>query len=67
MKNGHLKEIFTGRRNIFTVTAVFIGGYMVVYPTVNAIWHKLGSVTTVSIGLVILVVGDYILDSYHKD
>ena len=66
MKHGKFKELFTGRRNVFTVTAVFIGGYFIAYPLVNISIKEIGSLKTIILGFIILIVGDYILDVFHK-
>lgn len=66
MKHSRLKELFTGRRNILTVTAVLIGGYFIAYPLVNISMGQLGPYKTMGIGLAILLVGDYVLDAFHK-
>ena len=66
MKHNKLKEIFTGRRNILTVTAVFIGGYFIAYPLVNFVMYEIGTVKTMLLGFIILIVGDYMLDAFHK-
>ncbi len=62
-----LKELFTGRRNIFTVMIAFLGGYFIAYPLVQMSMHKLGEILTILIGLVLLIGGDYILDAFHKE
>lgn len=66
MKKNHFKEIFTGRRNVFTVTAVFIGGYFIAYPLVHIMIKEIGTYQTMLLGFIILVLGDYILDVFHK-
>ena len=66
MKKNHFKELFTGRRNVFTVTAVFIGGYFIAYPLVHISLNEIGTLKTIIIGFVILIIGDYILDVFHK-
>jgi fucose permease len=66
MRHGKIKELFTGRRNVFTVTAVFIGGYFIAYPLVNISLNKIGDLKTIIIGFIILIIGDYILDIFHK-
>ena len=63
----NLKELFIGRRNILTVTAVFIGGYFIAYPLVNIAIKELGYGYTILIGIVVLALGDYILDVFHKE
>jgi fucose permease len=66
LKHSRLKEIFTGRRNILTVTAVFIGGYFIAYPLVNLTMDNIGPYWTMAVGLAVLIIGDYILDAFHK-
>lgn len=65
-KHGEFKELFTGRRNVLTVMMVFIGGYFIAYPLVNITIHELGNAATIAIGFVALILGDYILDAFHK-
>jgi len=67
MKHSRLREIFTGRRNILTVTAVLIGGYFIAYPLVNLVMDEIGSYKTMGIGLVVLILGDYAIDAFHKE
>lgn len=67
MKHSKLKELFTGRRNILTVTAVLIGGYFVAYPLVLLTIGRFGHYKTMGIGLLILILGDYIIDAFHKE
>ena len=67
MKHKRLKEIFTGRRNIITVTFVLIGGYFIAYPLVNIVMQALGPYKTMGLGAVMLLTGDYIIDAFHKD
>ncbi|MBU0727338.1 hypothetical protein KKA95_01500 [Patescibacteria group bacterium] len=66
-QHGKFMELFTGRRNIFTVTAIFIGGYFIVYPLVNIAIKEFGYGYTILIGIVVLALGDYILDVFHKE
>ena len=66
MKHSRLRELFTGRRNVLTVTAVLIGGYFVAYPLVNIVMHEFGPYKTMGIGLIMLLIGDYVLDAFHK-
>lgn len=67
MKHHRFKEIFTGRRNIFTATTIFIGGYFFAYPLVNLSIKKIGDFATMGLGLALLIVGDYIIDAFHQD
>lgn len=62
-----LKEMFTGRRNLFTVTLAFIGIYFFTYPLANIIVGKIGYEATTFMGLIILLFSSYILDTYHKE
>jgi len=66
MKHNPLKELFTGRRNIFTVMIAFLGGYFIAYPLVQMSMHKLGEGWTILIGMLLLIVGDYMVDAFHK-
>ena len=51
---------------MFTVTAVFIGGYFIAYPLVHISLKEMGTLKTIIIGFIILIIGDYILDVFHK-
>ena len=69
MKHNFLKELkeeFTGRRNVFTVTIAFIGGYFIAYPLVNLVMEAHGPHKTMALGFVLLVIGDYMIDAFHK-
>jgi len=66
MRHHSFKELFTGRRNIFTVTLTLIGGYFIAYPLVNITLKHFSYGTTIAIGLVLLVLGDYLMDAFHK-
>ncbi len=60
------REIFTGRKNIFTATLAFLGAYFVAYPLVNIVADDIGYYQTMAIGVFILIVMSYYLDTYHK-
>jgi len=66
MKHGKFKELFVGRRNVFTVTAVLIGGYFIAYPLAQMVTQSIGYWYTIILGFVIIVAGDYVLDVFHK-
>lgn len=61
-----LREMFTGKRNVFTVTLGFIGLYFFTYPLVNLMTAEFGYAGTMLVGFLILIISSYILDSYHK-
>ncbi len=66
MKHNPLKELFTGRRNIFTVTLTLIGGYFIAYPLVNIVLKEAGYGGTILIGFALLILGDYLMDAFHQ-
>jgi hypothetical protein len=66
MKHSKFKELFTGRRNVLTVSAVLIGGYFIAYPLVNVVMARIGPYWTMAVGFVVLISGDYVLDAFHK-
>ncbi len=66
MKHSRLRDLFTGRRNVLTVLAVFIGGYFIAYPLVGLVQDSIGPYKTMGIGLIVLIVGDYVIDAFHK-
>jgi hypothetical protein len=62
-----LKEEFTGKRNILTVTLVLVGGYFIAYPIVITSIEYLGRSLTVVVGFLIVVIGDFMMDVFHKE
>lgn len=62
-----LREEFTGKRNIFTVTLALIGAYFIAYPLANLALKEFGTWKTVLLGLLILMISDYIMDAFHKE
>lgn len=62
-----LKEEFTGKRNILTVTLVLVGGYFIAYPIVITSIEYLGRSLTAVVGFLIVVIGDFMMDVFHKE
>ena len=67
MKHHRLKELFTGRKNIFTVMLVLLGGYFIAYPTLQIVTHKVGNGWTIVIGFTLLIIGDFLMDAFHRN
>ncbi|GEM_PF-4828419 len=61
-----IREMFHGKRNVFTILFMLLGGYLIIVPISQYLMNNVGLEKTMFIGLALFLFGYYYTDTLHK-